>query len=219
MEPRREGRGTATAEQAMSALSRRECPQPAEALIAVAAAWRPMSRADIDARLDALARPLFAIEPTAQARADALAELVALAFEPDAKALEGLWLDEVLSNRRGHPALIAAVAAELGQRAGWDFAICSTPTAWYTGLLDDARLWLIDPSGAAHGLGAPALVRRHCAHELAYVVLTGLAERFPSPQDAARARGLRERLALFAAPERPGPALLGALWTESGQPR
>jgi hypothetical protein len=219
MEPRREERATPTAEQAMAALSRRECPQLAEALVAVAAAWRPMSRTDIDARLDALARPLFAIEPTAQARADALAELIALAFEPDARALEGLWLDEVLTTRRGHPALIAAVAAELGQRAGWDFAICSTPTAWYTGLLDDGRLWLIDPTGAAHGVGAPALVRRHCAHELAYVVLTGLAERFPGPRDAARARGLRDRLALFAPPEDPGRALLGALWSESGQPR
>lgn len=219
MEPRRDGRATATAEQAMAALSRRECPQLAEALIAVAAAWRPMSRPDIDARLDALARPLFSLEPTAQARADALAELVGLAFEPDARALEGLWLDEVLTTRRGHPVLIAAVTAELGQRAGWDFAICSTPTAWYTGLLDDGRLWLIDPTGGAHGVGAPALVRRHCAHELAYVVLTGLAERFSSPQDAARARALRERLALFAPPEQAGPALLGALWSESGHPR
>ena len=219
MEPRRDRPPAATAEQAMETLSRRECPQLAEALIAVAAAWRPISRRDVDARLDALARPLFAIEPTAQARADALAELIALGFEPDARALEGLWLDEVLETRRGHPALIAAVAAELGQRAGWDFAICSTPTAWYTGLLDDGRLWLIDPTGAAHGVGAPALVRRHCAHELAYVVLTGLAERLPSSQDTARARGLRDRLALFAAPERPGPALLEALWSESGQPR
>lgn len=219
MEPRRDGQAVTMAEQAMETLSRRECPQLAEALIAVAEAWRPMSRTDIDGRLDALARPLFAIEPTAQARADALAELVALAFEPDAKALEGLWLDEVLTNRRGHPAMIAAVAAELGQRAGWDFAICSTPTAWYTGLLDDGRLWLIDPTGATHAVGAPALVRRHCAHELAYVVLTGLAERLPSARDAARARGLRDRLALFAAPEHSGPALLGALWSESGQPR
>lgn len=81
----------------MAALSRREGPKLAEALIAVSAAWRPMCRADVDARLDTLARPLFAVEPTAQARADALAELVALSFEPDARALEGLWLDEVLN--------------------------------------------------------------------------------------------------------------------------
>ena len=80
----------------------------------------------------------------------------------------------------------------------------------YAGLFDDSVLWLIDASGAADGV--PTMVRRHCAHELAYVVLTGLAERFASPRDRAHARTLRDRLALFEAPERPGDALLGALW-------
>ena len=74
-------------------------------------------------------------------------------------------------------------------------------------------LWLIDPTGAAEGV--PTMVRRHCAHELAYVVLTGLAERFASPRDRDQARALRDRLALFEAPERPGDALLGALWNGS----
>ena len=93
--------------------------------------------------------------------------------------MDGLWLDEVLATRRGHAVMIAAVAAELGRRAGWEVSVCSTPTAWYAGLLDDSVLWLIDPTGAADGV--PTMVRRHCAHELAYVVLTGLAERFDEP--------------------------------------
>ena len=71
-------------------------------------------------------------------------------------------------------------------------------------------MWLIDPTGTADGV--PTMVRRHCAHELAYVVLTGLAERFESPRDRAHARTLRDSLALFEAPERPGDGLLGALW-------
>ena len=109
------------------------------------------------------------------------------------------------------------MAAELGRRAGWEISVCSTPTAWYAGLLDDDVLWLIDPTGAADGV--PTMVRRHCAHELAYVVLTGLAERFERPRDRDRARALRDRLALFEAPERPRrPALLGAL-VDHGRPR
>ena len=63
------------------------------------------------------------------------------------------------------------------------------------------------------------MVRRHCAHELAYAVLTGLASRLDGARDRARARALRERLALFEPPEHPGPALLGALWTADGTPR
>jgi hypothetical protein len=114
-------------------------------------------------------------------------------------------------DRTGEQAFAAiSLAAELGRRAGWEISVYSTPSAWYAGLLDDNVLWLIDPSGAADGV--PTMVRRHCAHELAYVVLTGLAERFESPRDRARARTLRDRLALFEAPERPDDALLGALW-------
>ena len=110
--------------------------------------------------------------------------------------------------------LIAAVATELGRRAGWEITVCSSPTAWYAGLHDGDVLWLIDPTGEASGAGAPKTVRRHCAHEIAFVVLTGLAERFARADDQEQARSLRERLALFSAPEHPGPALLGALWTE-----
>ena len=61
-------------------------------------------------------------------------------------------------------------------------------------------LWLVEPTGAAAGV--PTTVRRHCAHEIAYVVLTGLAERFESERDRDRARRLRDHLALFEAPER-----------------
>ena len=65
----------------------------------------------------------------------------------------------------------------------------------------------------------PTTVRRHCAHEIAYVVLTGLAQRFESERDRDRARRLRDHLALFEAPDGTGDALLGALWTRSGDPR
>jgi regulator of sirC expression with transglutaminase-like and TPR domain len=205
-----EGDEDRRAEAAFAALSRRACPPLGEVLFAVTAAWRPANWSELDAQLDQLARPLFAAGPSGRERAGLLLDT----FRDEARAVDGLWLDEVLAGRRGHPVLIAAVATELGRRAGWDITVCSSPTAWYAGLHDAGVLWLIDPTGETSGSRAPRTVRRHCAHEIAFVVLTGLAERFARTHDQAQARSLRERLALFAAPEHPGPALLGALWTE-----
>lgn len=206
-----------TGEQAITAISHEACPSLAETLLAVVAAWRPVDRVDLDGQLDQMARALFAAGPDGSERARTLAAFLTRELRPDARSVDGLWLDEVLATRRGHPVLIAALAAELGRRAGWQISVCSTPTAWYAGLVDGDVLWLIEPTGAAGGV--PTTVRRHCAHELAYVVLTGLAERFERPHDRDRARSLRDRLALFEGPQRPGEALLGALWTERGDPR
>src|SRR5215208_5409098 len=91
-------------EQAFAALSRRACPPVGEALFAVAASWRPVSWGEIDAKLDHLARPLFAAAPGGRERAGALAELLAGNFRPEGKAVEGLWLDEVLSLAARPPA-------------------------------------------------------------------------------------------------------------------
>jgi hypothetical protein len=204
-------------EQAFTAISHEACPSLAETLLAVVAAWRPVDHVGLDGQLDQMARALFAAPPDGRARARALAGLLTRELRPDARSVDALWLDEVLATRRGHPVLIAALAAELGRRACWATSVCSTPMAWYAGLVDGEVLWLIEPTGAPGGV--PAVVRRHCAHELAYVVLTGLAERFERPRDRERARTLRDRLALFEAPEGPGEGLLGALWTARGEPR
>ena len=166
------------------------------------------------AQLDALARPLFSVEPTGTARAQALAGLVGRTLRPDGGAGATLWLDELLAAGRGHPVLVASAAAEVGRRAGWDVAVCSTPTAWHAGLLDDDRLWLVDTTGTPPGTPAPGVVRRHCAHEIAFVVLTGLAERATDPRERERAQELRERLALLESPSTPGRTLLEALWSQ-----
>jgi transglutaminase superfamily protein len=206
-----------TGEQAFTAISHEACPSLAETLLAVVAAWRPVDHLYLDGQLDQMARALFGAEPDGRERARTLAAFLTRELNPDTASVEGLWLDEVLATRRGHPVMIAALAAELGRRAGWQVSVCSTPTAWYAGLLDGDVLWLVEPTGAAAGV--PTMVRRHCAHEIAYVVLTGLAERFERERDRDRARRLRDHLALFEAPDGPGEALLGALWTKGGSPR
>ena len=204
-------------EQAFTAISHEACPSLAETLLAVVAAWRPVDQVHLDGQLDQMARALFGVPRDGRERSRALAALLTRELRPDARSVDGLWLDEVLATRRGHPVLIAALGAELGRRAGWEISVCSTPTAWYAGLVDGDVLWLVEPTGGAGGV--PSMVRRHCAHELAYVVLTGLAQRFERPHDRERARDLRDRLALFEAPEGPGEGLLGALWTQRGEPR
>ena len=204
-------------EQAFTAISHEACPSMAETLLAVVAAWRPVDHVVLDGQLDQMSRALFGAERDGRARARTLAALLTRELEPDATSVEGLWLDEVLATRRAHPVMIAALAAELGRRAGWGITVCSTPTAWYAGLVDGDVLWLVEPTGASAGV--PTTVRRHCAHEIAYVVLTGLAQRFENERDRDRARRLRDHLALFEAPDGAGDALLGALWTRSGDPR
>ena len=172
-----------------------------EALFAVAAAWRPVNWTELDTRLDQLALPLFGAGEGGRERAGALAELLTFDFRTESKAVDGLWLDEVLDSRRGHPVLLAAIGTELGRRSGWEIMVCSSPTGWYAGLHVDGVLWLVDPTGRAsgdRGAGADSVVRRHCAHEVAFVVLTGLAERFRGTSDEAQARRLRDRLDVFS---------------------
>ena len=130
------------------------------------------------------------------------------------RAVAGRWLDEALETGRGHPLLLAAIGTELGRRAGWQIAVCSSPAGWYAGLQQEGVMWLIDPTGETSGGGAPDTVRRHCAHEIAFVVLTGLADRFAGAHDQEHARSLRDRLSLFTPAEDAGHTLLGALWNE-----
>ena len=187
-------------EQAFTAISHETCPSLAETLLAVVAAWRPgrPRRPRRAARPD-VTRAVRAPSTTA-ARAPARSPPSSPASSsPDATSVEGLWLDEVLATRRAHPVMIAALAAELGRRAGWKHHRLLDADGLVRGARRGDVLWLVEPTGAAAGV--PTTVRRHCAHEIAYVVLTGLAQRFESERDRDRARRLRDHLALFEAPD------------------
>jgi hypothetical protein len=184
------------------------CPAVADVLLFMTGAYQRVEPHVIDGYLDELARPLFGV--STPARAERLAAQLA-EFTVDEHSVAGLWLDEVVQWRHGHPMVIAAVGAEIGRRAGLDAGVFSTPHDWYAGVIDGDHLWLIDfgePSGA------PQELRRHCGHELAFAALSGLAARYTGP-DAERLRRraarMRDRLAMAPSCADPGPDLLAVL--------
>jgi hypothetical protein len=75
--------------------------------------------------------------------------------------------------------------------------VYSSPTRWFVGLTGADRTVLLDARLSAHDDPRPDHVRRHCAHEVAFCVLTGLAERFARAGRRSPARlALALRLAL-----------------------
>jgi hypothetical protein len=178
------------------------CPPLADLLLALAAEFRAVDAAAADARLDALALPLFgAASDSPRSAASRLARVLDRepGFDADRTSLAGLWLDAVLDARAGHPLLLAAVAAEVGRRAGLAVHVLSSPTGWYAGLTDGERLWLIDTTMDGRRPDAWNM-RPHCAHEVAFAALLGLTERFERLGDTRRAGQatlLRGRLPLL----------------------
>ncbi len=178
------------------------CRAADELLLALTAEFWPVDADVARARLDDESRRLFGVAELAPAdRAHRLGAVLehelllrpALDADPDV-----LRFDRVLHQRRAHPLLIATVGVELMRRAGVAASVCSSPTRWFVGLpgtgsttvLLDARLSESDDP-------CPDRVRRHCAHEVAFCALTGLAERFARTGRRSPARlALALRLAL-----------------------
>src|SRR5918996_6439826 len=94
------------------------CPAPGEALLAIAAEFRPLDAARVSFRLDEHARSMFAVvagrEPGAAARELATLLTDEVRLRRDESSLDGLWLDAALERRAGHPLTLAAIAAEMG---------------------------------------------------------------------------------------------------------
>lgn len=198
------------------------CPPLADMCLAVAAEFRTVDADGAFHRLDELARPLFRTTAVAEDEpgrsAARLAETIRgiPGLRIDSASVRALWLDAALEHGVAHPLVLAVVAAEVGRRAGLTTSLFSTPTGWYAGLVEGERLWLVDPPLEG---GAPSTdrLRRHCAHELAFAMLAGVAERSARSGDderVARAARLRARLPLSeraADPPPPRPDLLELL--------
>ena len=126
------------------------CPPPGDALLAIASEFRSVDADRASFRLDDFARSLFAVaaerDPGSAARALAALLTDEVRMRRDESSLEGLWIDQALERRAGHPLALAVVAAEIGRRAGLKVGICSTAWGWYAGIGEPERLWLIDPA-------------------------------------------------------------------------
>jgi hypothetical protein len=159
------------------------CSGADELLLSLAAEFWPIDAAATRARLDDESRRLFsaaALAATDRAHrlGTVLEEELGITPAQDSDP-ELLRLDAVLERRRAHPLLIAALGAELLRRAGAAASVCSSPTRWFVGMEgDEGRTVLLDARLSAHADPCPDRVRRHCAHEVAFCALTGLAERF-----------------------------------------
>jgi hypothetical protein len=162
------------------------CPPVADLMLALAAEFRQVDADAADERLDELARPLFEMAGSPQAAASALARVIDRdpGFDAERMSVAGLWFDVVLESGAGHPLVLAAIAAELGRRAG---------------LADEERLWLVDTTMDGRRIETWRL-RRHCTHELAFAALLGLSDRFEKLGDTRRAGRcalLRQQLPLL----------------------
>jgi hypothetical protein len=177
------------------------CAGPADLLIALSAHFGRSTPDALRGQLDDDARRLFGMHgqpPVLQAQrlAAVMAEDLGLhaALSWDCPAL---LLDRVLATGRGHPAVLAAIGADLCRRAGVTAGVFSSPERWFVGLGDVGRTVLMDAGLPTGCPSAPRSIRGHCGHELAFCVLSGLMRSFRAAGQLAQAcQACRLRLAL-----------------------
>jgi Transglutaminase-like superfamily len=176
------------------------CAPYDEMLTAIEREFRAVDRDALADELDRLSRPLFGITqvPTRE-RALALAAAAYEALPEDGDEPSSWLLSRALEERRGAPAVRAVLAVELARRAG----VCARPARlrgrWLAGVHDGGV-----PLGADVGpddTDWDACSGCLCGHEVAFMVLDGLAGAWQAAGDDERARraaGLRLLLPLSA---------------------
>jgi hypothetical protein len=181
-----------------AALAAASCPGYDAMLIAVEREFRAVHREAVVESLDELARPLFGLaDAPPDERVIALAR-AAWAALPDEGAAPPDWLLAcALEHGRAAGAVRAALAAELGRRVGVRACAARLRGCWAVHTAEhDAQLAAdVGADSAQDSVPAGAM----CDHQLAFAVLTGLADAWRSAGDlfrAQRASGLRLLLPL-----------------------
>ena len=173
--------------------------RPARPLLHVSAAFGGVDEEQVEDDLCALAA--CALAGRCRAPADQLTALAG-AMEPFALSDDQLGLDDLLLHRvlarwTGAPAVLCAVAAEAGARAGLDVAVAGDGTRHvvvHRGAPDLG--W--DPAAGLRALGEDERELR-CGHQLAFTVLAQIVERATRAGDldvALHATELRLKLPL-----------------------
>ena len=165
-------------------------------LLALGAHFRPVDQWHALERLDDFSRHLFGLEAL-HAEGQAGCVLHALRNEiglqpADCNDPDHLMLDRVLDSRRGHPLLLTVVAVELARRAGVRAGVCSSPASWYAAF-GEQDVILVEVCATASSGVPPAVVQRHCAHEVGFRVLSRLCHAYNARacgHEASRAAAL-----------------------------
>ena len=188
-------------ERAFHELAADACPAYADLLLALCAEFRAVDGDAVRERLDDDGRALFGLGGLSPlARADRLAMVMdrELGLAPDcAPGPDGLLFDAVVLRRRGHPAMLAALGAELAWRAGVACGVYASPSRWFVGLGSGDDLVVLDAQLGGEGIEPPSELRPACAHELAFCVLCGLGTIYAREgrhDEGRHARRLRQAL-------------------------
>lgn len=167
-------------------------------LLALADEFRPADGAGALDQLDELARGLFGIASLSieEAGTHLIAAVRRDGFAPGAPRVEGLMLDRVLRDRRGHPALLAAVYHEVARRAGMRVSLFTAGRDWFVGSEEAGEPLLVAHRHLPPRPATSLNLRRCCAHGLAHGVLDELCRLFRAfghhsrPAHASRLREL-----------------------------
>jgi Transglutaminase-like superfamily len=149
------------------------CPPHAELAIALAAEFRRVDLAAVEAGLDALA-----IELAGAGVEDPLDQLDVLtgamaAFEALDAPLDppALLIDVALARLAGHPITLAVIAAEAGRRAGFEVGVAGGDGQGHVVAHQGAGIVIFDPAlGAVRSVEEGDLSWR-CAHQVVFALL------------------------------------------------
>jgi Transglutaminase-like superfamily len=174
---------------------------PCDAMLtAIEREFAAVDRARLADALDTLARPLFGLAAaSARERSMAFAAAAYAALPADGSDPDAWLISRALEQRRAAPPVRAVLAAELARRAGVDARPARFRGRWLVGVHDRGA-----PVGADVGADDRAgdwdvCSGCLCGHEVAFLVLGGLAAAWRAAGERERARraaGLRLLLPL-----------------------
>jgi hypothetical protein len=171
-----------------------------EMLTAIEREFRAVDRRRLADALDKSARPLLGLRSApARERALALAEAANAALPDDCDQPSGWQLAAALEAGGGTAPLRAALAVELGRRAGVSARPVRMRDRWLVGVHDGGVPVCVDLGGDRSVDSLAACAGCLCAHQLGFVVLGGLAAAWRVAgrlERARRAAGLRLLLPL-----------------------
>jgi hypothetical protein len=168
------------------------CPAYGDLLGVLETEFHHLDLEKLDRRLDELALPLFGLErESLEERAIALGRSAWAAVPDEAGTPSALLLGAALEDGCAAGPVRAALAAELGRRAGVAAHPARVSGCWAVHVRNEHASVAADVGAASDDMDDPGPRGCLCAHQLAFVVLSSLVEAWRSAGNAANARHAR----------------------------